>query len=63
MQILKWVGFLIGSVGAILTGVGRIVAGKHHASDVLWAIAMVYFATAVIYYYIMDIPSHEGNGD
>ena len=60
VQILKWVGFLIGSVGAILTGVGRIVAGKHHASDVLWAIAMVYFATAVMYYYIMDIPGHEG---
>jgi membrane-associated PAP2 superfamily phosphatase len=58
-QILKWTGFLFALIGGIMTGIARICAGAHHASDVLWAFGMVWIINAVIFYWVMRIPKHE----
>ncbi len=60
-KILKYIGLLGSLVLGALTGVGRIVVGAHHASDVLWAFGIVYGFTALCYYVIFNIPKHEAS--
>lgn len=45
--------------GAIL-GLGRMAAGGHFLSDVIWSALLVYAVTHVLYYYVLRIPAHEG---
>ncbi|WP_371802093.1 phosphatase PAP2 family protein [Candidatus Lokiarchaeum ossiferum] len=58
-SMFKWAGLTISIILGILTGVGRIVVGAHHASDVLWAFGMVYIINALFYYIIFRIPRYE----
>ncbi|UYP46583.1 hypothetical protein NEF87_002868 [Candidatus Lokiarchaeum ossiferum] len=58
-SVFKWAGLTISIILGILTGVGRIVVGAHHASDVLWAFGMVYIINALFYYIIFRIPRYE----
>jgi membrane-associated phospholipid phosphatase len=58
-QTIKWGSLLFTFIGGILTGIGRIVAGAHHASDVLWAFGMVFIINALLYYFICRIPRFE----
>ncbi len=55
----KWLGLSISIVLGILTGIGRIVVGAHHASDVLWAFGMVYIVKAILYHWVFRIPKYE----
>jgi len=55
----KWAGLAISIILGILTGIGRIVVGAHHASDVIWAFGMVYIVNAFFYYLIFRIPRYE----
>ncbi|MHA1112296.1 MAG: phosphatase PAP2 family protein [Promethearchaeota archaeon] len=57
--IFKWFGFVMGTAGSVLMGLSRIVAGKHFASDVLWAIAFVWTISWVFYRYVFRIPQKE----
>jgi lipid A 4'-phosphatase len=45
--------------GAIL-GLGRMAAGGHFLSDVIWSGLLVFAVTHVLYYYVLRIPAHEG---
>jgi membrane-associated PAP2 superfamily phosphatase len=40
----------------LLSGVGRMAAGGHYLSDVLWAGLLTYFAAWVSYYFLLRIP-------
>jgi lipid A 4'-phosphatase len=42
-----------------LLGAGRIVAGDHFLSDVLWSAVMVYAVALSLYYFILRIPQRE----
>ncbi len=57
--IFKWTGLAISVILGILTGIGRIVVGAHHASDVLWSFGMVYIVNAILYYWIFRFPQYE----
>ncbi|MBN2156449.1 MAG: phosphatase PAP2 family protein [Candidatus Lokiarchaeota archaeon] len=58
-RIFKWLGFVIGTIGSVIMGLSRVVAGKHFASDVLWAIAFVWTVSWVFYEYVFRIPKKE----
>lgn len=55
----KWLGLVLSIIVGIFTGIGRIVVGAHHASDVLWSFGMVYVINAIFYYLIFQIPKFE----
>jgi lipid A 4'-phosphatase len=46
------------AVGGLL-GAGRIVAGDHFLSDVIWSGVMVYAVALGLYYFVMRIPQRE----
>lgn len=56
---IKWGSLVFTIVAGILTGIGRIVAGAHHPSDVLWAFGMVFIVNAILYYFIFQLPKYE----
>ena len=58
-RIYKWFGLTVGTIGTVFMGISRIVAGKHFASDVLWAIAIVWTISWVFYKYLFKIPLKE----
>ena len=58
-SIFKWFGLILSIIVGILTGIGRIVVGAHHTSDVLWSFGMVYIVNAIFYYWIFQIPKFE----
>jgi membrane-associated phospholipid phosphatase len=57
--VFKWFGLLMGTVGTILMGLSRIVAGKHFASDTIWAMAIVWTISWLFYKFIFQIPKNE----
>src|SRR5271157_2370501 len=58
-RAVKWSALAFTLVGGILTGIARIAAGEHFASDVLWSFGMVWNLTAIFYYWIFRIPQLE----
>lgn len=58
-SVFKWFGLTLSIIVGILTGIGRIVVGAHHVSDVLWSFGMVYIVNALFYYLIFQIPKFE----
>jgi lipid A 4'-phosphatase len=55
-----WLG--IGAAGAALTGFGRIAAGSHFLSDVVFAVVIVWF-TAALLHWLLFRRSREGAED
>jgi len=48
---------LITTIAAgVLMGIGRMAAGGHFLSDVLWSGLMTFFAAYMVYYYILRVP-------
>ena len=58
-RIFKWLGFAMGTVGSVLMGLSRIIAGKHFASDTIYAIAFVWTISWVFYRHVFRIPQKE----
>ncbi len=51
---------LVGSlVLGILIGIGRMSAGDHFASDVLWSAVLTYGISFVLYWFVLRIPAWE----
>ncbi len=48
-------GLMLGT----LIGIGRMAAGAHFLSDVIWSALIVYGVAHVLYYYIMRVPARE----
>jgi membrane-associated PAP2 superfamily phosphatase len=57
--VFKWFGLIVGTVGTILMGLSRVVAGKHFASDTMWAMAIVWTISWVFYRFVFRIPQKE----
>ena len=58
IRLIKWGSLVFVMLIGLLTGIGRIVAGAHHASDVLWAFGVVWLWTLLLYY-AFRIPNLE----
>ena len=43
----------------LLFGMGRIVAGAHYLSDVLWAGMLTFLTASVVYHFVMQMPRRE----
>lgn len=57
--LLAW-GALIGSLAlGTLLGIGRMAAGDHFLSDVIWAAVIAYGIAWVLYYFVLRIPQRE----
>lgn len=48
-----------GLIFGTLLGIGRIAAGAHFLSDVLWSALLVFGVAHVVYYYMLRIPARE----
>jgi lipid A 4'-phosphatase len=57
--VFKWFGFVVGTAGTVLMGMSRIVAGKHFASDTIWALAIVWTISWTFYRFVFRIPQKE----
>ncbi len=42
-----------------LAGFGRMMAGSHFASDVVWSALLVHLVNVVLYYLVFNMPGHE----
>lgn len=42
-----------------LLGIGRLAAGAHFLSDVVWSALIVYGVAHVLYYYVLRVPARE----
>jgi lipid A 4'-phosphatase len=48
-----------GGVAGVALGLGRMAAGGHFLSDVLWAALIAYAIAHLLYYYVLRIPQEE----
>jgi lipid A 4'-phosphatase len=48
-------GLMLGT----LLGIGRMAAGAHFLSDVIWSALIVYGVAHALYYYVMRVPARE----
>ncbi len=49
----------LGILFGLLMGTGRIVAGGHFVSDVLWAGYLTFFSASLLYHFILRFPQRE----
>jgi lipid A 4'-phosphatase len=50
----------VGLVTGGALGLGRMAAGGHFLSDVLWSALLTFAVAHVLYYHVLCIPQHEG---
>lgn len=50
----------LGLMMGIALGIGRMAAGGHFASDIVWSALIPFFIAHVLYHYVLRIPRHEG---
>jgi lipid A 4'-phosphatase len=56
---LATAALIIAIASGLLMGVGRMAAGGHFLSDVLWSGFMTFFAVIMVYYYILRVPQRQ----
>ncbi|MCG6971353.1 MAG: phosphatase PAP2 family protein, partial [Gammaproteobacteria bacterium] len=56
---LATVAFITAILAGVLMGIGRMAAGGHFLSDVLWSGFMTFFAAIMVYYYILRVPQRR----
>lgn len=54
-RIALWLSIILG----LAMGIGRMAAGAHFLSDVLWAGFISFFTALVLYHFVLRIPEHE----
>ena len=50
----------LGVLVGFALGVGRMAAGGHFLSDVIWSALLAWGVAHALYYYVLPIPAHEG---
>lgn len=50
----------LGLVTGTMLGLGRMAAGAHFLSDVIWSALLAFGVAHVLYYYVLRIPAGEG---
>lgn len=58
---LAWVALGASLVLGMSMGFGRMIAGAHFLSDVLWAGFITFFVALMLYYFVLRIPHHEAH--
>jgi lipid A 4'-phosphatase len=58
--LLAWGGLGASILLGLLMGLGRLAAGAHFLSDVLWAGFITFFTALVLYHFVLRLPAHEG---
>jgi len=53
------VSMVAGLTFGALLGIGRMAAGAHFLSDVVWSALIVYGVAHVLYYYVLRVPARE----
>ena len=56
---LAWVALAGAIVLGTLIGVGRMTAGDHFLSDVIWSAVFAYGIALVLYYWVLRVPERE----
>jgi membrane-associated PAP2 superfamily phosphatase len=56
---LAWTALLISAVLGALIGAGRMIAGDHFLSDVIWSAVLTYGVAWVLYWFVLRIPQRE----
>ena len=56
---LAVVALLVALGLGLAMGIGRMAAGGHYFSDVLWSGILVYATAMVLYYYVLKLPQRE----
>ncbi len=56
---LAWAALVVSAVLGTLLGVGRMTAGDHFLSDVIWSAVMVYGIAFVLYWVVLRLPQLE----
>ncbi len=54
-RVMKWVGILTATAGGLLMGFSRIAAGVHFASDIMWALGIVWTVTWLFSRYVFRL--------
>jgi len=58
-RLWAWTALTVSVVFGGLVGLGRMVAGAHFLSDVLWSAYLVFLVSHVLYYFVLNIPARE----
>lgn len=56
---LAWAMLAFGLAFGTLLGMGRVIAGSHFASDVVWSGIIVFSVSLILYYFVFNIPGRE----
>ncbi len=56
---LAWIALAGSVVLGTLLGIGRMVAGDHFLSDVIWSAVIAYGVAWILYYFVLRIPRRE----
>jgi lipid A 4'-phosphatase len=56
---MAWAALATSILLGLLMGLGRVAAGAHFLSDVLWAGYITFFTALVLYHFVLHFPSHE----
>ena len=56
---LAWTALLISAVLGALIGAGRMIAGDHFLSDVIWSAVLTYAVAWGLYWFVLRIPQRE----
>lgn len=54
-------GFVAASITGVLFGIGRMAAGGHFLSDILWSAYFPWLVAIALYYGVLKIPYHEAH--
>jgi lipid A 4'-phosphatase len=57
--LLAWVALSGALILGTLLGIGRMAAGDHFLSDIIWSGVIAYGVVWVLYYFVLDIPKRE----
>ena len=56
---LAWGALIVSIVLGALIGAGRMIAGDHFLSDVIWSAVLTYGVAWVLYWFVLRIPQRE----
>ncbi len=56
---LSWLCLLLALLSGTVIGYGRIMAGSHFTSDVVWSGILVFLVNGLLYYVVLNIPWRE----
>jgi membrane-associated PAP2 superfamily phosphatase len=56
---LAWTSLAVGLAAGTALGIGRMAAGAHFLSDVIWSALLAYGVAHILYYHVLRIPQQQ----